>query len=329
MGVEESLWSLRLPNGDVRSGTIEQLQEAFRAGHLAGNSPVLPPGAREWVTLDTIAVHGHPLSVKPPPAAQVAPPPEVAAVRPSASPPPAASQPPQARGQANGDIWQVRLGSGEVRSGTRQQLDEAFRAGHIDGSALALPAGARDWTRLDSVLQTRDVAAAPTLVSPSQAPTVVAPQSLAASPAAAMPQAVPQPVTQRALERVDDVDDICHVKVPRAQLEEAFRAGFLDESILVLTSEASDWVKLGSLVDRGSAPSSTSRQAAVSQTGEWPPSEAGGLAKGDPPLPAPQTEPVLDASSQEERGSRATDSENGLAGAKGPDDDTPSMPGLT
>jgi hypothetical protein len=311
MGVEESLWSLRLPNGDVRSGTIEQLQEAFRAGHVAGNSPVLPPGAREWVTLDTIAIKGRPLSAKPPPVVAVAP------------------------AQANGDIWQVRLASGEVRSGTRQQLDEAFRAGHIDGSSLALPAGARDWTRLDSVLQTRDVAAAPPataappIVSPSQAPTVAAaPQSLAASPAPAVARAAPQPVTQSAMERVEDADDVCHVKVPRAQLEDAFRAGFLDEGILVLTSEASDWVKLGSLVDRGSAPSSTSRQAAISQTGEWPPSEAGDLA-ADPPPPARQTEPVLDASSQEEPASRPMENENGLPGAKGSDDDTPSMPSLT
>jgi hypothetical protein len=285
MAVEESLWSLRLPNGDVRSGTIEQLQEAFRAGHVAGNSPVLSPGAREWVSLDTIAVQSQPVTVRPAPVVPVAA---------------------RIPAQANNDIWQVRLASGEVRAGTRQQLDEAFRAGHIDGGSLALPAGARDWMRLDSVLQTRDVATAPPIVSPSQAP----------------------PVAQPAPQRAEDVDDVCHVKVPRAQLEEAFRAGFLDEGILVLTPEASDWVKLGSLVDRGAAPSATSRQAAVSQTGEWPPLQTDGLA-GNPLPPPAQTEPALGATSQEEPFSEPGENENGLASGKVTDDETPSMPSLT
>jgi len=40
MTINDDLWAARLPNGDIRSGTLEQLDEAFRAGHLSESTLV-------------------------------------------------------------------------------------------------------------------------------------------------------------------------------------------------------------------------------------------------------------------------------------------------
>jgi hypothetical protein len=138
MNVNESLWSVKLPNGDVRTGTFEQLDEAFRAHYLTESVLVRAAGGATWVKLGELM--GSEPAHAPMPAqlavarqsparvaaAFVAPtvpsaaaPAPVGQPRPSAPPPPAAAQP-QERGSA-GD-WQVKLPNGEVRSGTRQPL---------------------------------------------------------------------------------------------------------------------------------------------------------------------------------------------------------------
>src|SRR5215467_9758975 len=45
MSINEGLWSAKLPNGDVRSGTLQQLSEAFRAGHIAETTLVCAAGS--------------------------------------------------------------------------------------------------------------------------------------------------------------------------------------------------------------------------------------------------------------------------------------------
>lgn len=47
----EEIWSVALPTGDVRRGTLEQLDEAFQAGQITEHSLVLGPNATEWTRL--------------------------------------------------------------------------------------------------------------------------------------------------------------------------------------------------------------------------------------------------------------------------------------
>ena len=47
----EEIWSVALPNGDVRRGTLDQLDEAFQAGQITEHSLVLGPNATEWTRL--------------------------------------------------------------------------------------------------------------------------------------------------------------------------------------------------------------------------------------------------------------------------------------
>ena len=122
-------WSAQLPNGEVRSGTLEQLDEALRAGHLDAATPVRASASDAWARLADVL---------------------------AAAP------------------WQVRLADGQIRSGTREQLEEALRAGHLNDEMLVLAGGASTWVKLGSLL------------GRSLAPPAVAPR-----PASVVPAAVP------------------------------------------------------------------------------------------------------------------------------------------
>lgn len=161
------LWQVRLADGQVRSGTREQLEEAFHAGHLHEEMLVLAGGAPGWVKLGAVLGRGEP----PPPAPVAAAP--VASVRPAAAAPSMPTPPSSASGD---EIWQVRLADGQVRSGTRLQLEEAFRAGHLDGDSLVLAAGASDWVPLYTLAAHLSSAPLPpSHAQPPPAPVVVPP----------------------------------------------------------------------------------------------------------------------------------------------------------
>jgi hypothetical protein len=49
------LWYVQLSDGDVHRVTLDQLDEGFQAGHIDGNTMVLPAGATRWAKLSEIA----------------------------------------------------------------------------------------------------------------------------------------------------------------------------------------------------------------------------------------------------------------------------------
>ncbi len=68
-GTNEEIWSVALPNGDVRRGTLDQLDEAFQAGQITEDSLVLGPDATEWTKLGVL------LGLEAPAAPSMTPPP--------------------------------------------------------------------------------------------------------------------------------------------------------------------------------------------------------------------------------------------------------------
>ncbi|HEX7604118.1 MAG TPA: DUF4339 domain-containing protein, partial [Polyangiaceae bacterium] len=74
MSDHSEIWHVRLPNGESREGTLEQLDEAFQAGAINESTLVRREGTSEWVTLAAAA------GLEPAPAPvpmQSAPPPPV------------------------------------------------------------------------------------------------------------------------------------------------------------------------------------------------------------------------------------------------------------
>jgi hypothetical protein len=55
MGGASELWYVQLSDGDVHRVTVDQLDEGFQAGHIDGNTMVLPAGATHWAKLGEIA----------------------------------------------------------------------------------------------------------------------------------------------------------------------------------------------------------------------------------------------------------------------------------
>lgn len=264
--VDMLVWQVKLADGQVRSGTRQQLLDAFRAGHLDAEMLVLAGGASEWVKLGTLMQSGG--HSAPPPAViraasvSVRPAP-VAAAPPAPAPAPAAaapavSWPPPSR-PVGDDAWQVRLPNGQIRSGTGQQLEEAYRAGHLDDAALVLPAGASSWSTLGALFG--GAAAAPAV-----APAVPAqhPQAEVAAPPADVPAAEvhangvePTPVEPPAADDAppeargaDGEQTKWQVRLTHGQLEAALRLGFLDEHSQVSAVGTDEWVSLGDVLSR-------------------------------------------------------------------------------
>jgi hypothetical protein len=52
---EDELWLVKLPNGAIRSMTIDAMDEAFQAGELDERTPVQAPDADGWSTLGAVA----------------------------------------------------------------------------------------------------------------------------------------------------------------------------------------------------------------------------------------------------------------------------------
>lgn len=75
---EHEKWQIKLPSGEVRSGTLEQLDEAFHAGSIGADTLVRPEGAQAWITLAEAAGLDAPPAPIPAPIVS-APPPAVTA----------------------------------------------------------------------------------------------------------------------------------------------------------------------------------------------------------------------------------------------------------
>jgi hypothetical protein len=231
MNINEGLWAARLPNGDVRSGTLEQLNEAFRAGHLGESTLVRASRSDNWIKLADVLGGSASTAVGAPSA--------------SVSPPSAATQPVSPR-NGSPDLWRVRLANGEVRSGTRQELAEAVRAGHLDEALPVLAAGAREWVQIGTVMGRTEPPPAPLVPSVHPPPSVIPQRASASPPSTVTP---PQPHGSGELWQVKLADGQVRSGT-RQQLEEAFDAGHLDEGTLVLPAGAHEWVTLASLGSR-------------------------------------------------------------------------------
>lgn len=81
MDTDDNLWCIKLPNGDVRSGTLEQLDEAFQAGHINEDTLVLGEGSSDWMRLGELLGLDEPPSSESIPVTQAPtkPPPQYAA----------------------------------------------------------------------------------------------------------------------------------------------------------------------------------------------------------------------------------------------------------
>jgi hypothetical protein len=259
MSVQANLWSAKLPSGEVRAGTIEQLGEAFRAGHVSEATLVCAAGSTQWARLVdvlgamTAGAAPQAASAPPPPAAVASVSPAAASMAPSVAPRPLSAAPapiapapaPASMGpDAGADVWQVKLPDGQTRSGTRHQLEEAFKAGHLDSGVLVLASGAKSWVPLGALMQpSRPLPAA--FTAPSVAPAAAAPSRAPAPPSAAPPTPATAPATTW---QVRMPDGQVRAGTPE-QLEEAVRAGHLDASTMVLPPGAPQWVSLPSALE--------------------------------------------------------------------------------
>jgi hypothetical protein len=159
---------VKIAEGQVRSGTWEQLEEAVKAGHLDERMLVLAAGAHEWVTLGSV-LNRH-LSAPAPVVATAATPEEA---EPVAAPQQASviesEQEPEAPAQdAQGDspsvwdedrLWQVKL--------TGKQLEMAFHAGLLDKDALVQADGDDEPVRLGDIVRPQSVPPEPALAEES------------------------------------------------------------------------------------------------------------------------------------------------------------------
>ncbi len=67
------LWYVKLPDGDVEPLSLDDLDEAFQAGHVDENSMVLAAGATQWARLGDLAGLDQPAAQAPPPRMMMAP----------------------------------------------------------------------------------------------------------------------------------------------------------------------------------------------------------------------------------------------------------------
>jgi hypothetical protein len=264
MSANQTMWSATLPNGEVRSGTLEQLNEALQSGHLGAGTLVRASGSDQWATLaEVLEAMAKGITATP--------------VRaPGASVPPPPVDAPLTSPRVNGtpELWRVRLADGQERSGTREQLEEAFRAGHLSEEMLVLAGGAPEWVKLGAVMGRNE---------PLPAPVAAPPASVESAPPSS-----PAPSTATTSPSAPGSDELWQVRLAdgqlrsgtRQQLEEAFRAGHLDGSALVLAAGAGDWVPLATIAARLSSapqPASDAESQAAPQAqatpGETPPAQ--------------------------------------------------------
>ena len=65
-------WYVKLPSGDVHRVTVDQLDEAFRRGHIDGRTEVMGASTERWMTLAEILGDDEPESPAAPPARPLA-----------------------------------------------------------------------------------------------------------------------------------------------------------------------------------------------------------------------------------------------------------------
>jgi hypothetical protein len=275
MSTDQDLWSAMLPNGDIRSGTLAQLDEACRSGHLDQGTLVRPIHSDRWITLAEV-LGGARAASAPPTATGVAAPrasvpaprasvpvPRVSAPAPRASVPAPPVAPPPAAVDHDAGLWQVRLPNGEVRSGTRQQLVEAFVAGHLHEQMYVLAAGAGQWVPLGTVMGRGEASAVPTALPASPPPAADPPVALAA----------PEPQAPSALQGSSAVPTPSAVEAPAEHAPSADDASWAEQS--PSAEQASSAAQSPSADDASSVEQAPSAVPAADEQPDLPPAPDG------------------------------------------------------
>ncbi|MBS2014616.1 MAG: hypothetical protein JST00_17140 [Deltaproteobacteria bacterium] len=69
----DDTYVVKLPNGDARVMTVEELDAALDAGTIHASSPILAPGSTTWTTLGVLAGLDEPAPLAPPAAVPTSP----------------------------------------------------------------------------------------------------------------------------------------------------------------------------------------------------------------------------------------------------------------
>jgi|GEM_PF-2226799 len=110
----EPAWYVQMAPGDVRAVTAEQLRDFYRLGVIDRDTYLWQPGAQQWQKLSVFVGNEEPA--------------------------------------AEEDEWQVRMGPGDVRRVSLEQLDDFYRLGVIDGQTLVWQAGMSSWAKLAELI---------------------------------------------------------------------------------------------------------------------------------------------------------------------------------
>jgi hypothetical protein len=177
-------WYVKLPNGDVHRVTLDQLDEAFRGGHIDGRTKVMGASTERWMTLAEILSDDEQ--------------PESPAARPAR---------PLAYGHVPHTPYSLRPMSVDFEdldvdiaprrrgSGTRWAFAAVAIAAAFGGVAAVRPdLRASAVARVQAGIRTLSAARTHTVAAASLDPVAVTPSPAAVSPAPAPPPAVAAPV---------------------------------------------------------------------------------------------------------------------------------------
>lgn len=152
-------WHVCMAPGDVRTVTLEQLDDFYRVGVIDGNTPVWQSGMSQWTKLSDLV--GEELSDEPE------------------------------------DTWYVQIAPGQVKSVTLEQLDDYYRYDVINEQTLLWKSGMSQWLPLATVAGIAPVATAParaaSVVSIAAAPPAARAVPVLSAPPVALSLAAPAP----------------------------------------------------------------------------------------------------------------------------------------
>jgi hypothetical protein len=110
----EPTWYVQMAPGDVRAVTAEQLRDFYRLGIINRDTYLWQPATQQWLLLSAFVGNDEPAPQE--------------------------------------EEWQVRMGPGDVRRVTLEQLDDFYRLGVVDGQTLVWQAGMASWAKLADLI---------------------------------------------------------------------------------------------------------------------------------------------------------------------------------
>lgn len=110
----EPTWYVQMEPGDVRAVTAEQLRDFYRLGLIGRDTYLWQPAMQQWLQLSAFLGNEEPAEKE--------------------------------------DEWHVRMGPGDVRKVSLEQLDDFYRLGVVDGQTLVWQAGMANWAKLADLI---------------------------------------------------------------------------------------------------------------------------------------------------------------------------------